>query len=623
MERMKLYNIKKCLSIFKHVLKLYRKKKKDLPDNVRNEISETLNDLQKHIIQKNREKATESAKRGERALSLYLKKTLFERTWDFLVRLFFALMIAVAIRSLWFELYEIPTGSMRPTLKEQDRLVVSKTAFGINIPLRKGHIYFDPTLVLRNGIVIFTGADMDISNVNTRYFYLFPGKKQFVKRLIGKPGDILYFYGGKIFGIDREGNDISKELNPPFLNQIDYVPYIYMNGKVEEPRQCTGGIYAPITIRQMNLPVAELLFSGGYRPKGVLLSPFDQNDDYFDLWGFKHYGMARLLTKDQIKNYELLPDSQLKEAPLYMEVIHHPSVKRPKIIKDLMGRLIIGVGTTSSILPLTESHLRTLMDHLYTARFVVKNGRTCRYGMELSEWKEKQMCPELQGVPDGTYEFYHGKGYQVGIGGLLKELPKTHPLYIFNPERVQFFYNLGIEFLNYFAPHIKDQPLFPSRYVYYRNGDLYTMGVPLMKKDDSSLVTFLQEESLREQNASTYHPHIPFVDSGPPLLENGEIDQAFIKKHGIQVPQKMYLVLGDNYAMSGDSREFGFVPEENIRGTPDYIFWPIGSRLGPLSQAHYPFLNGPRFVIWSLAAIGFGLYFFAQRKQSRLPQKID
>lgn len=82
---------------------------------------------------------------------------------------------------------------------------------------------------------------MDIHDVNTIYFYLFPGKKQFVKRLIGKPGDILYFYGGQIYGIDKDGNDISKELNPEFLSKIDHVPYIHLNGKMEIPAKPTGG----------------------------------------------------------------------------------------------------------------------------------------------------------------------------------------------------------------------------------------------------------------------------------------------------------------------------------------------------------------------------------------------
>ncbi|MCB1072472.1 MAG: signal peptidase I [Chlamydiia bacterium] len=620
---MKRYRLKKSLHVFRHVLKLYRRKKRKLPEPVQEEIAKTLNQLQEEILEKDRENAERLAKEAERLFSLHLKKSPFEKGRDFIIGLALALLVAVAIRTMWFELYEIPTGSMRPTLEEKDRLVVSKTTFGINIPLKRGHFYFNPDLVLRNGTVIFTGAGMDIHDVNTVYFYLFPGKKQFVKRLIGKPGDILYFYGGQIYGVDKEGNDISKELNPEFLSKIDHVPYIYLNGKMEIPPKPTGGIYAPITIKQMNIPVAKLSLSPTHKPIGELLPPFKQEDDYYDLWGFKDYGIARLLTKEQVKAYTNLPQAQIKDAPLYMEIIHHPSTKYPKIDKDHMGRLILGVGTTSSVIPLTEAHLKTLMDNLYTARFIVKDGKASRYGSPIKAGKDCKICPEFKGVPNGTYEFYYGKGYQVHFGGIIKELPKNHPLYTFTPQRVQLLYNLGIEFINYYAPYTKDQYLLPSRYVYYRHGDLYAMGAPLMTKEDPTLTSFIAEEYLRQANAPSYRPHIPFDDPGPPLLKNGKIDKTFIQEYGIPIPAQKYMALGDNYAMSGDSRDFGFVPEQNIRGAPAFIFWPIGNRLGPLNQVDYPFFNSPRFTIWCLAFIGFGAYYIVHRKRNKLPQKID
>ena len=112
---------------------------------------------------------------------------------------------------------------MRPTLKESDFLVVSKTDFGLNIPLTTSHFYFDPSLVQRGEIVVFTGENMDIADSDTVYFYLFPGKKQFVKRLIAKPGDTLYFYGGKVYGIDEAGRDITSELQLPELDKIDHI----------------------------------------------------------------------------------------------------------------------------------------------------------------------------------------------------------------------------------------------------------------------------------------------------------------------------------------------------------------------------------------------------------------
>lgn len=614
-----MYRLKKSLHIFHHILKLYRRKRKVLSETHRVEIVLTLNGLQEQILEKDRAQASEMAHKAEEFTTLHLKKGPWERVRDFIVGLGLALLIAVLIRTIWFELYEIPTGSMRPTLKEGDRLVVSKTTYGINIPLKRGHFLFDPNLVLRNGTVVFTGAGMDIHDVDTLYFYIFPGKKQFVKRLIGKPGDILYFYGGKIYGVDKNGKDISKDLNPEFLSKIDHVPYIYLNGKTILPEKAKGGIYTPITLKQMNTAIARLSLGSTNKVIGEMLPPFKESvEDYYELWGFSDYGVARLLTDREVEKYTTTPLSQLGKAALYMEIIHHPTVKHPKIEKDPIGRLVPSVGTTSSVIPLTQDHLNSLISNLYTARFIVKNGYAYRYGSKLS-----QASPKLPGIPNGTYEFYYGKGYQVHFGGITTELSKDHPLYQFTPERIQLLYNLGIEWMMFYAPYTKDQYLLPSRYVYYRDGNLFAMGGIMIKKNDPTLLKFIQQEYLRQEASPNYRPHIPFDDPGPPLTSEGEIDTALIQQKGIVIPVNRYMALGDNYAMSADSRDFGFVPQENIRGAPDYIFWPPGSRIGAVLQADYPFFNSPRFVVWVLAFVGFGIYYIVHRNRNKLPQKIE
>ena len=616
---MKMYRLKKSLHIFRHILKLYRRKRKVLSESQRTEVVQTLSKLQEQILEKDRAQASEMAHKAEEFTTLHLKKSPLERVRDFIVGLGLALLVAVLIRTMWFELYEIPTGSMRPTLAEGDSLVVSKTTYGINIPLKRGHFLFDPNLVLRNGTVVFTTAGMDIHDMDTLYFYLFPGKKQFVKRLIGKPGDVLYFYGGKIYGIDKNGNDISKDLNPEFLSKIDHVPYIYLNGKMILPEKAVGGIYAPVTLKQMNKAIAKLSLGSTNKVIGEMLPPFKGAvEDYYELWGFSDYGVSRLLTDREVEQYTSTPLTQVGKAPLYMEIIHHPTVKHPKIEKDPMGRLVPSVGTTSSVIPLTQDHLNTLMSNLYTARFIVKNGHAYRYGSKLG-----QASTKLPGIPNGTYEFYYGKGYQVRFGGITTELPKDHPLYQFTPERMQLLYNLGIEWMTFYAPYTKNQYLLPSRYVYYRDGDLFAMGSSMIKKDDPTLLKFIQQEYLRQEAAPNYRPHIPFDDPGPPLTSEGKIDTALLEQKGIAIPASRYMALGDNYAMSADSRDFGLVPEENIRGAPDYIFWPPGPRLGAVLQADYPFFNSPRFVVWVLAFLGFGTYYIVHRKRNKLPQKIE
>ena len=43
----------------------------------------------------------------------------------------------------------------------------------------------------------------------------------------------------------------------------------------------------------------------------------------------------------------------------------------------------------------------------------------------------------------------------------------------------------------------------------------------------------------------------------------------------IVVPEKSYFVLGDNSPSSKDSRFWGFVPEENLRGMAFFVYWPV------------------------------------------------
>jgi signal peptidase I len=46
--------------------------------------------------------------------------------------------------------------------------------------------------------------------------------------------------------------------------------------------------------------------------------------------------------------------------------------------------------------------------------------------------------------------------------------------------------------------------------------------------------------------------------------------------NNVIVPQNEYFVLGDNRARSSDSRDWGFVPRNNIVGRAVIVYWPLG-----------------------------------------------
>jgi len=585
----------KCRHALIKFVKLYRKRKSRLAAATQNEVASHLKAFQEKILKKDREGANSEYTKLRGLFQTHLYKGFFEKARDFIIGLIIAIAIAFVLRQMWFELYTIPTGSMRPTIKEKDSMVVSKTTFGINLPFSAKHIYFEPDLVKRAGTFTFTGKDLPIPDVDTLYFWIFPGKKQFVKRMMGKPGDTVYFYGGRLYGIDKEGNDITEELELERLARIDHVPYLRMGGNAITPPKPVGGIFSPVVIYQMNEPIARLYIDGQGKiasemlppPKGagVVKQPVTE---YGDLWGFKNYA-----------NVRILPGNEL-------EIIHSPSLKNAVIGRDQQGRIRPKVGTQSSKIPLTDKGYEALRRTLYTARFIVKDGKAYRYGSKLTPYS-----PKLKGIPNGTYEFYYGTPHQIKWRGVSTCLSADHPLNNLSRENLITLVNLGIEFDTRFSPQSEYKDiLVPSRFAYYRDGDLFVMGGPLYTQESPTLKTFLETEKA-------------FVDHGPPLLEDGSIDRELITHYGLTVPKEHYLALGDNYAMSSDSREFGFVPAGNLRGAPSFTFWPPGSNFGTLNQPPYPFFTFPNITIWILALIAFFLWYRYSKKQTHLPLDIE
>jgi len=118
--------------------------------------------------------------------------------------LFYALIIAVIIRSLLIQPFYIPSSSMEPTLLVGDRLFVTKYSYGyskhsfpFSPPILNKRIFFkNPE---RGDVVVFkTPAD---------------NRTDYIKRLIGMPGDQIQFIDSNLYLNDSEilKTRISKE----------------------------------------------------------------------------------------------------------------------------------------------------------------------------------------------------------------------------------------------------------------------------------------------------------------------------------------------------------------------------------------------------------------------------
>lgn len=622
---MRLYSLRKSKSILLNSFKRLNKRGHKLSCDVKEHLLDELKQLDQYILRKQKQEANTLARKVEKQIETLLPKTIFDHVKEFGAALIFALVVASLIRTMWFELYEIPTGSMRPTFQENDRLIASKTTYGVNIPFLPKHFLFEPKLIQNGDIVIFTVENMDVYDPDTLYFYLFKGKRLLIKRLIGKPGDTLYFYGGQIYGIDKDGHDLKMLREGSWMNPIHHVPYITFDGREKVGDKLTDYYFYQSGISSGKIQLSSIGTLKGYvyngsqyipdRPE-ALLTPHNEIATFSDLWGIKNYAMARILSKDEVSKYSSVSLQGTNEGILYLELFHTPSFTYPypQFIKDYHGSTRAILTPQVTLIPLHQKHLTRIMDHLYTARFVVKNGYARRFSTGEGEKASTNEVP-LPGVEDGTYEFFDGKAFAIGFGGIRHELPKENSIYGRNLKMIQTLFNLGIDFNLIFAPRSKDRYILPQRFAYFKEGSLFIMGAKVFDKDDPTLTDFVNEETKKQQASNAKKPYIPFKDYGPPLLADGSIDQDFIRTFGLKVPEKMYFVLGDNYAMSADSRDFGFVPEDNLRGSPAIILWPPQDRFGLPKQPEHPLITLPNAIIWALLAmIGAGVYLYEQKK---------
>jgi len=118
---------------------------------------------------------------------------------DYAVTIFWAIAIALLIRIFVIQPFTIPSGSMEDTLVVGDHLLANKFLYGIRIPFTDARILKirDP----RRGDVIIFRYPEDRS-------------KDFIKRVIGVPGDEIAIWDKQVFvnGIPyRNPHEVHKE----------------------------------------------------------------------------------------------------------------------------------------------------------------------------------------------------------------------------------------------------------------------------------------------------------------------------------------------------------------------------------------------------------------------------
>jgi len=138
-----------------------------------------------------------------------MKKKIIENIKTF----FYALLIALIIRSFLFQPFYIPSSSMEPNLLVGDRLFVSKYSYGYS----KHSFPFSPNFFTkrifsnepkRGDVIVFkTPAD---------------NRTDYIKRLIGIPGDTIQIIGGFLYLNEQK---IKR-------NKLNYLKPIYCGNEI-------------------------------------------------------------------------------------------------------------------------------------------------------------------------------------------------------------------------------------------------------------------------------------------------------------------------------------------------------------------------------------------------------
>lgn len=167
-------------------------------------------------------------------------------------------LVLCSIRSSLADWNDVPTGSMRPTIIEGDRIFVNKLAYDLKVPFTTWHIaeWGNPQ---RGDIAVF--------------FSPYDGKR-LVKRVIGLPGDTIELRNNQLVlnGAPVAYEPIAEEL-------LRYIPAAEREGHVFASEKLPGQIHAvggypgapaPRTFAPIVVPHGEYFMMG------------DNRDDSFD-----------------------------------------------------------------------------------------------------------------------------------------------------------------------------------------------------------------------------------------------------------------------------------------------------------------------------------------------------
>ena len=114
------------------------------------------------------------------------REKLLKEPWpvDYSRSFFPVLLVVLVVRSFIVEPFQIPSGSMKPTLEVGDFILVNKFAYGLRLPVVH-HRFLEMDDPERGDVMVFRFPDEPAVN--------------FIKRVVGLPGDSIRYEGKQLY----------------------------------------------------------------------------------------------------------------------------------------------------------------------------------------------------------------------------------------------------------------------------------------------------------------------------------------------------------------------------------------------------------------------------------------
>lgn len=197
------------------------------------------------------------------------------------------LLVFCILRPFVIQAFFIPSGSMLETLQIQDRILVNKFVYFLREP--------------HHGEVIVFRAPPQAD----------PGKKDFIKRVMGLPGDRISVHDGKVWRngapLDEPYTKESPRYNWPVVGQDTFEPGVLLD-------EAHGGREWDVVLRDGSLGrVGEVLVP----PRGILVMGDNRNDSMDSHAWFQMQSNGQALSRPFVPRENVLGKARFIFWPLF------------------------------------------------------------------------------------------------------------------------------------------------------------------------------------------------------------------------------------------------------------------------------------------------------------------